>query len=209
MREIVLIGPQGGGKGTQAKLIAKKYKIPHISTGDMFRQTIEEKTALGLKAKKIMDKGYLVPDEITTAMIEERIKKPDCKKGFILDGYPRNKKQAEALEEFSKVDFVLDIEVSDDLAVKRLSARRQCKKCGAIYGIDVPPKKDNICDNDGEKLYQRNDDKPEAIRKRLSTYQRETAPLLKFYDEKGKLYRLDGSKPIEAIFREITKILGE
>lgn len=201
--KLVLIGPQGSGKGTQAKLLKKKFDTPHISTGDMFRENIAQKTELGLKAEAIIDAGKLVPDEITTAMTKERLSKPDCKKGFILDGYPRNLPQAEALDTFAKVDYVLDIDVPDEVSIKRLSARRQCKSCGAIYGISILPKKEGICDKCGGELYQRDDDKPETIKKRLEVYHKETEPLLNFYNKKGILVRINGDQPVEKIFEDI------
>jgi len=200
---IVLIGPQGSGKGTQAKLLKDKFKIPHISTGVMFRENIAKKTELGLKAKAIIDSGKLVPDEITTAMVKDRISKDDCRKGFILDGYPRNLSQAKALDTFAKIDYVVDVEITDALAIKRLSSRRQCRVCGAIYGIDIPSKKPGICDKDGGELYQRDDDKPEAIKKRLDVYHRETEPLIDYYKEKGVLVRIDGSQPVKKILNDL------
>lgn len=201
--KLVMIGPQGSGKGTQAKLLKKKLNIPHISTGDMFRENIEKKTELGMKAKAIIDAGKLVPDEITTAMIKERLERDDCKKGFILDGYPRNLSQAGALDTFADIDFVLEIHVDDELSVKRLSMRRQCSKCGAIYGITIPPKEEGRCDKCGGELYQRDDDRPETIKKRLEVYHRETEPILDFYKEKAKVLKIDGSKPVQEIIDEI------
>ena len=205
--KLVLIGPQGSGKGTQAKLLREKFKIPHISTGDMFRENIEKKTELGIKAKAVSDSGKLMPDNITNAIVEDRLKKPDAKKGFILDGYPRNIMQAEALEKFAEIDHVLDVEVSDSLAVKRLSSRWQCRKCGAIYGITLMPKKKWFCDKDGSELYQRDDDRPEVIRKRLEIYHKETKPLIDFYRKKGILAEIDGNQPVEKIFGDIMWVL--
>ena len=149
--KIVLIGPQGSGKGTQAKILKERLNIPHISTGDMFRENINNKTELGMKAKAIIESGGLVPDELTTAMVRDRLSIPDCRKGFLLDGYPRNRSQAEALEGFAKIDHALDIEIPDALSIKRLSSRWQCRKCGAIYGITIIPKKKGICDKDGSR----------------------------------------------------------
>ena len=203
--KIVLIGPQGSGKGTQAKLLKEKFGIPHISTGDIFREAIAEKTELGLKAKEIIDKGNLVPDEITNKIVKERLQKEDCKKGFILDGYPRNINQAKALDSFAKIDYAVEIFVPDEISIKRLSSRRQCPKCGAIYGLDIPPKKDNICDKCGAELYQRDDDRPEAIKKRLEVYHKETEPVLDYYREKGILVRVDGTKPIKDVFEDIVR----
>lgn len=204
---IVLIGPQGSGKGTQAKLLKEKFKIPHISTGDMFRDNIGKKTELGMKAKAIIESGKLVPDEITIGIVKDRLSKPDCKKGFILDGYPRNLAQAEALEGFAKANHALDIEVPDNVSIKRLSSRWQCRKCGAIYGITLIPKKKWFCDKDGSELYQRDDDKPEAIRKRLEIYHNETKPLIDFYKKKGILAEIDGNQPVEKIFEDIMELL--
>ncbi|MCX8146903.1 MAG: adenylate kinase [Candidatus Woesearchaeota archaeon] len=201
--KIVLIGPQGSGKGTQAKMLQEKFNIPHISTGDIFREAISKGTEIGKKAKAIIESGKLVPDEITNKIVEERLKQDDCKNGFILDGYPRNLNQAKALDSFSKIDYVIEIDVPDKISVKRLSSRRQCKKCGAIYGITLIPKEEGICDKCGSELYQRDDDRPDAIKKRLEIYHKETEPILEYYRKKGILIRVDGTGSVENVFKEI------
>ena len=209
MRNIILIGPQGSGKGTQAKQIAEHYKIPHISTGDMFREAIKSKTELGKKAESIINKGNLVPDEITNGIVKERLAKNDCKEGFILDGYPRNISQAKALDEFKKIHFVLLIDVPEEISIRRLSARRQCRKCGAIYGLTIPSRKEGFCDKCNSELYQRDDDKPEAIRERLKIYNDKTKPLISFYEARSIVHHLDGSKSVPDLFDDIKKILAE
>lgn len=203
MKNIVLIGPQGSGKGTQAAMIKKAFNIPHISTGDMFRENIKGGTELGKKAKALIDQGILVPDAITNAMVKDRLARDDCKNGFLLDGFPRTIAQAKALDKFAKINMVFEVHIDDTLAIKRLSNRRQCKKCGAIYGIDVPPAVAGICDKCGSDLYQRDDDKPEAIKKRLATYKKETTPILSHYKEKSVLIKVDGSKSLMEVFQEI------
>lgn len=204
---LVLIGPQGSGKGTQAKLLKDKLRIPHLSTGDMFRENIAKKTELGMKAEAIIDSGKLVPDEITTAMVKDRLSKADCKNGFILDGYPRNLEQAEALDGFADIDHVLEIHVPDNVSVKRLSSRWQCRKCGAIYGISLIPKKKGVCDKCNGELYQREDDRPEAIKKRLEIYHKETKPLIDYYRKKGILATIDGDQEVEKIFEDVEEVL--
>jgi adenylate kinase len=202
---IILIGPQGSGKGTQAKLISKEYNIPHISTGDIFRETAKTNTKLGKKLKNLIDNGILVPDNVTNDVIKERLSKDDIKNGFVLDGYPRNLNQAEFLNSIIKIDHVFEIAVSDKESIKRLSSRRQCRKCNLIYGAVNPPKNDNKCDNCGEELYQRDDDKEDAIKKRLKTYHKQTEPLINYYKKKGLLVRINGEQSIEKIFDEIKK----
>ena len=210
---IILLGPPGAGKGTQAKKIAEHYSLPHISTGDILRENISNNTSLGLKAKSYMAKGELVPDELLITIIRDRLSKPDCSKGFLLDGYPRTVPQADALqmiltESNKKLDVVLNIDVNDEELIKRLSGRRVCASCGMSYHmIFNPPEEDEICDKCKGKLYQREDDKPEAIRNRLIVYKKQTQPLIEYYTRKSLLRTVDGGKDIPEIFEDIKKIL--
>ncbi len=207
----VFLGMPGAGKGTQAKIISKKYNIPHISTGDILREAVANKTELGLKAKKYMDEGALVPDELVVSLVEERLKQPDCEKGFILDGFPRNVEQAKVLEDMlnridKNLDAVFFFSLKEDVVIKRLTARRVCSKCGAVYNMLYnPPKVEGICDLCGGKLIIRDDDKEEVVRNRLETYNRETAPLITFYMKKGILHTIDASLSVEEVTKEIEK----
>jgi len=209
---IILLGPPGAGKGTQAKKISENYCLPHISTGDMLRENISNNTHLGLKAKSYMSRGELVPDELLITIMKERLARADCSRGFLLDGFPRTIPQADALqmiltESSRKLDVVLNIEVDDEELIKRLSGRRMCA-CGTSFHIVFnPPGKEGICDACNGKLYQREDDKAEAIRNRLVVYKNQTQPLIKYYIEKGLLRRIDGSKDILAIFEDIKKVM--
>ncbi len=209
---IILLGPPGAGKGTQAKKIEEYCSVPHISTGDILREHIHQGTGLGMKAKSYMSRGELVPDELLIAIIKDRLSKKDCEKGFLLDGYPRTIPQADALqmiltESNRKLDAVLNITVEDEELVKRLSGRRMCS-CGASYHMVFnPPKEDEICDACKGKLYQREDDKPEAIRNRLIVYKKQTQPLIEYYSKKSILHTLNGGKGISGIFEDIKKIL--
>lgn len=211
---IILLGPPGAGKGTQAKKIADNYSLPHISTGDMLRENITSKTKLGMKAKSYMDRGELVPDNLLITIIKDRLSKPDCIGGFLLDGYPRTVPQADALqmiltESNKKLDAVLNIQVDDEELIKRLSGRRMCS-CGASYHmIFNPPENDEICDVCKGKLYQRDDDRPDAIKNRLIVYKKQTRPLIEYYNDKGILRAIDGVKDISQIFEEIKKILDK
>jgi adenylate kinase len=211
---IVLLGPPGAGKGTQAKKIQEYFSLPHISTGDMLRENINNNTSLGTKARSYMSRGELVPDELLITIIKDRLSKNDCLKGFLLDGYPRTIPQADALqmiltESDKKLDAVLNISVGDEALIKRLSGRRMCT-CGASYHMVFnPPKNDELCDLCGGKLYQRDDDKAEAIRNRLIVYKKQTQPLIEYYRKKGILRTLDGGKNISGIFEDIKKILDE
>ncbi len=211
---IVFLGPPGAGKGTQAKMIAEKYGIPQISTGDMFREHLSKGTELGKKAKEYMDKGALVPDEIVLGMVEERLKQPDCEKGFILDGFPRTVPQAEALDKLleklgKKIDYAILIDVPDEELVKRLTGRRTCKKCGMMYHVIFkPPKEEGKCDVCGGELYQRADDNEETVRNRLKVYHEQTEPIIAYYEKKGVLHRIDGMGSIEEIFNRIVQLLG-
>jgi len=212
---IILLGGPGAGKGTQAKLIVEKYGIPQISTGDMLREAVKQGTELGKKAKEYMDKGELVPDEIVIGIVKERLKQPDCEKGFILDGFPRTIAQAEALDKMleelgKKIDAVINIHVPEEEIIKRIVNRRTCKKCGAIYHlIYSPPKEPNKCDKCGGELYQRDDDKEETVRERLRVYREQTEPLIEYYKKKGILYNVDGTKDINGVFEEIRSILDK
>ncbi len=213
--KIIMLGAPGAGKGTQAKKIAEKYKIPHVSTGDIFRSNIKEKTSLGMEAKAYMDKGQLVPDELTVKILLDRVAKDDCSDGYVLDGYPRTIPQAEVLDKAvkelgEKIDFAINVEVPDENIVKRMGGRRACVGCGATYHIEhMPPKKENICDNCGGELIIRDDDKPETVKNRLKVYHDQTEPLIKYYSEKGILKEVDGTKDAEEVFRDIIKILEE
>ena len=211
--KIIMLGAPGAGKGTQAKQIAAKYSIPHISTGDIFRANIKNGTELGKKAKEYMDQGALVPDELTCDLVMDRISQPDAANGFVLDGFPRTIPQAEALDKAltaagQSMDFAIDVDVPDENIVNRMSGRRACLKCGATYHIvSIPTKVEGICDVCGEPVVQRDDDKPETVQKRLSVYHEQTQPLIDYYKEKGILKSVDGTVPMEQVFEEIVKIL--
>ena len=212
--KIIMLGAPGAGKGTQAKMIAAKYSIPHISTGDIFRANIKEGTELGKKAKEYMDNGQLVPDELTVKILLDRVAKDDCKNGYVLDGFPRTIPQAEVLDTEveklgEKIDYAIDVEVPDENIVKRMGGRRACVKCGATYHIEhVPPKKEGICDTCGAELILRDDDKPETVKNRLDVYHKQTQPLIDFYNNKGVLKEVDGTVDMMDVFTAITKILG-
>jgi adenylate kinase len=208
-RNIVFLGPQGSGKGTVIGRIKEKYQTPHISTGEMFREAIKEGTEFGLKAKEYIDRGELVPDEVTCGMVEERISKPDCTNGFMLDGFPRNLSQAEALGRITTIDTAVLLNVPEEVSLQRLSGRRQCRECGAIFHLqNIPPRKDGICDACGGELYQRDDDKPKAIKERLEIYHRETMPIVGYYDKSGALVTVDGSGTIDDVVQQILAKLG-
>jgi adenylate kinase len=207
--KIILLGPPGAGKGTQAKIITQELDIPHISTGDILRKAIEEKIPLGLKAKNYMDKGHLVPDNLIIGLIKERIKRKDCQKGFLLDGFPRTIPQAQALKKISKIDKVIKLKIENEVAIKRLSGRRTCKRCGALYHLTtMPPKKDGICDRCGGKLVTRNDDKKEAILKRLEVYREETRPLIEYYRKKKHLVIIDGGRRKKEVTEDLLSLIG-
>ncbi|MBQ1901478.1 MAG: adenylate kinase [Lachnospiraceae bacterium] len=212
--KIIMLGAPGAGKGTQAKKIAEKYNIPHISTGDIFRANIKNNTELGKKAKEYMDQGLLVPDELTCDLVTDRIQKDDCSNGFILDGFPRTIPQAEALDKALKamgqsMDYAINVDVADDNIIDRMSGRRACLKCGATYHIvTIPPKSEGICDNCGSELVQREDDKPETVKKRLDVYHEQTQPLIDYYNNQGILRSVDGTKDFEGVFQDIVMILG-
>ncbi len=211
---LVLMGLPGAGKGTQADKIVGKYNIPHISTGDMFRAAIKEGTELGLQAKSFMDKGELVPDEVTIGIVRERLSKADCEKGFLLDGFPRTVAQAEALDTMladlgKKIDYVINIDVDQSILMERLTGRRICKNCGATYHLVFnPPAKEGVCDRCGGELYQRADDNAETVQNRLDVNVQQTKPLLNFYEDKGYLRNINGQQDINVVFADIEELLG-
>ena len=212
---IILMGLPGAGKGTQASEIVKKFPIPHISTGDMFRKAIKDETNLGKEAKSYMDRGELVPDEVTVGIVKERISEDDAKKGFLLDGFPRTIEQAEALNSIMseldrEIDAVINIEVPEEELMNRLTGRRICENCGTTYHLVFnPPKVDGICDIDGGKLYQREDDNPETVSNRLSVNVKQSKPILEYYNNKGVLKNIDGSKDIDEVTNDVIDILDQ
>ena len=212
--KIIMLGAPGAGKGTQAKMIAEKYGLPHISTGDIFRANIKNGTELGKEAKEYMDKGLLVPDELTVRLLLDRVAKEDCKNGYVLDGFPRTIPQAEVLDAEleklgEKVDYAVNVDVPVENIVNRMSGRRACLSCGATYHIvSIPPKKEGVCDVCGSELVLRDDDRPETVQNRLKVYHEQTQPLIDFYEKKGVLRSVDGTLPMEEVFGAITKILG-
>lgn len=211
--KIIMLGAPGAGKGTQAKKIAEAYGIPHISTGDIFRANLKEGTELGLKAKTYMDKGELVPDELTCDLVVDRISKDDAKNGYVLDGFPRTIPQADALTNAlnargEKVDFAVDVDVPDDNIINRMGGRRACVGCGATYHLMfAPPKKEGICDVCGKELILRDDDKPETVGNRLRVYHEQTQPLIDYYTKAGVLHTVDGTQDIDKVFEDIKGIL--
>ncbi len=209
-KSIVMLGAPGVGKGTQAKLISEKYNIPHISTGDMLRAAVKEGTELGKKAKEIMERGELVPDEIMYGIVKERLAKDDCKNGYILDGFPRTIPQAEFLDTVDKINYVIYIYVPEELIIKRLVLRRTCPDCGAMYHLEFnPPKNDSICDKCGTPLIQREDDKEEVVKNRLAVYNDKTAVLLDYYCNRGVFYKIDGNREINEVLKSIVQLIGE
>ena len=212
--KIIMLGAPGAGKGTQAKMIADKFNIPHISTGDIFRANIKNGTELGKKAKEYMDKGQLVPDELTVEILLDRVASDDCKNGYVLDGFPRTIPQADVLDKEltklgDKVDFAINVDVPDENIVRRMSGRRACLKCGATYHIEhIPPKQEGICDKCGSELVQRDDDKPETVQNRLSVYHEQTQPLIDYYDKKNILKSVDGTKDMQEVFSDIVNVLN-
>ncbi len=212
--KIIMLGAPGAGKGTQAKRIAEKYTIPHISTGDIFRANIKNGTELGKKAKEFMDQGLLVPDELTCDLVMDRIQQDDCKNGFVLDGFPRTIPQAEALDQAlnkigQKMDYAVDVDVPDENIVNRMGGRRACLSCGATYHVEFnPTKEEGICDACGAQTVLRDDDKPETVQKRLTVYHDQTQPLIDYYKKQGILKSVDGTQPMDAVFDAIIGILG-
>ena len=213
--KVVMLGAPGAGKGTQAKKIAAKYNIPHISTGDIFRANIKNGTELGKKAKTYMDQGLLVPDELVVDLVVARVNQEDCADGYVLDGFPRTIPQAEALtkalaSQGQKLDYAIDVDVPDENIVRRMSGRRACVGCGATYHLEyAPTKKEGICDVCGGELILRDDDKPETVEKRLGVYHEQTQPLIDYYTNAGILKRVDGTVDIEEVFQAVVQILGE
>ena len=212
--KIIMLGAPGAGKGTQAKQIADKYQIPHISTGDIFRANIKNGKELRKKAKEYMDQGALVPDELTCDLVMDRIKQDDCKNGFVLDGFPRTIPQAEALDNAlkgigEKMDYAIDVDVPDENIVNRMGGRRACLNCGATYHVvSIPTKVEGICDRCGSEVVLRDDDKPETVQKRLTVYHEQTQPLIDYYKNQGILKSVDGTVPMESVFSAIVEILG-
>lgn len=212
--KIIMLGAPGAGKGTQAKRIAEKYHIPHISTGDIFRANIKEGTELGKKAKNYMDQGLLVPDELVVDLVADRIQKDDCQDGFILDGFPRTIPQAESLDAAlakmgGAMDYAIDVDVPDEDIVTRMGGRRACVGCGATYHVQFnPTRQDGICDSCGERLILRDDDKPETVQKRLDVYHEQTQPLIEYYSKAGILKTVDGTLEMDDVFAAIASILG-
>ena len=212
--KIIMLGAPGAGKGTQAKQIADKYSIPHISTGDIFRANIKNGTELGKKAKQYMDQGALVPDELTCDLVMDRIQQDDCKNGFVLDGFPRTIPQAEALDAAlgkinEKMDYAIDVDVPDENIIHRMGGRRACVGCGATYHLEYAPTKvEGICDVCGKELILRDDDKPETVKKRLDVYHEQTQPLIDYYTNAGILKTVDGTVDIDVVFQNIVEILG-
>jgi len=210
---IVLMGPPGSGKGTQAAKLVEKYHVPHVSTGDIFRASLQESTLLGREAKRYMDAGLLVPDEVTIGIARERLLKHDCEKGFILDGFPRTIEQAEALDELLvqmkvKLDGVLDLAVPEEELIPRLTGRRICKNCGATYHLQFrPPVQPGICDQCGGTLYQRSDDQEKTVRERLAVHRRQNQPIIKYYWKQGLYSGIDGSKTTDEVFQEMIQSL--
>lgn len=210
---LIIIGPPGSGKGTQGKLIAERYRIPQISTGDILREAVRNGSALGLKAKASMAKGVLVSDEVVIGIIEERLMKGDCGKGFLLDGFPRTLAQANALERMLgrrglAIDHVISIEIEREELIKRLMGRRTCGRCGGMYHVLFnPPKKEGVCDQCGGSLYQRDDDKEETIRSRLDVYSQQTGPVIQYYASKGLVRAINGIGPIDGIFGRILEVM--
>ena len=215
MLRTVLLGPPGAGKGTQATRIVEKYNVPHISTGDIFRENIKNGTELGKKAQEYMNKGELVPDDLVIEIATTRLLADDCKEGFLLDGFPRTVYQAEKLDEFLKahdleLDVVIDIEVAKEELITRLTGRRVCKSCGASYHVvNIPPKEEGICDSCGGELFQRADDTVETVNNRIEVYNEQTMPLVDYYKNADKLAVVDGSLSLDTVFAEIVKAIGE
>ena len=215
MLNIVLLGPPGAGKGTQAELIVKKYGIPQISTGDIFRANIKNGTELGKKAKEYMDKGELVPDDLVVDLVKDRLEQDDCKNGFMLDGFPRTVFQAEELTKIMEakslsINYVLNIDVAPEKLIDRIAGRRVCKSCGATYNVNTKPTaKEGVCDACGGEVYQRADDNRETVENRINVYFAQTAPLIEYYEKAGVLATVNGDQAMDNVFSDITKVLGE
>jgi adenylate kinase len=213
--KIIMLGAPGAGKGTQAKMIADKYSIPHVSTGDIFRANIKNGTELGMEAKRYMDQGQLVPDELTVKILLDRVAQDDCKNGYVLDGFPRTIPQAEVLDEAltklgDSIDYAINVDVPDENIINRMSGRRACVACGATYHIvHIPTKVEGICDRCGAELILRDDDKPETVKKRLDVYHTQTQPLIDYYTAKGVLKEVDGTRDMKDVFADIVKLLEQ
>jgi adenylate kinase len=204
--KLVIFGPPSAGKGTQAQKLSKKYGIPQIATGDLLREHVAKKTPIGIKVKEILDSGKLGPDDLIVQIIKDRASQPDCKNGYLLDGFPRTMNQAKELERMTDIDLVLNIVVDHKALVERAVGRRICPKCAAVYHVKSnPPKKPGICDKCGSPLVQRDDDKEETVQRRLRVYQEQTAPLIEYYRGKGKLVDIDGSRGIDGVFDQMVK----
>ena len=207
-KNIIIMGPQGSGKGTQADILSEKLGIPHISTGEIFRENIKNQTELGKKIEQIVKSGALVPDEITNEITKQRLEQEDCANGFILDGFPRNLPQTEFLDKVKEIGLILEVWISDEEATKRISQRRTCLKCQRVYHLIYnPPKNDEICDECGQKLVIREDDREETVKNRLKIYHEQTKPLIDYYKAKGVYEKIDGMPPIPEVTEQITKIL--
>lgn len=212
---IVLMGPPGAGKGTQAEFIKKHYAIPHISTGDMFRDAVSRGTSLGEEAKKYMDAGQLVPDEVTVGIVKERLAEADCREGFLLDGFPRTTVQAEALDQVlkaagRKIEAAINIAVPNEVLIERMSGRISCPECKAVYNLKTnPPVSSGICDKCGEELVQRSDDKGDTVAQRLQVYQEQTNPLLQYYKQQDVLYEIDGNRKSDVVFADVNNLLEQ
>lgn len=212
--KIIMLGAPGAGKGTQAKMIAEKYSVPHVSTGDIFRANIKNGTELGKEAKKYMDQGLLVPDELTVKILLDRVAQDDCKNGYVLDGFPRTIPQAQVLDKAlseldDAIDYAINVDVPDENIIRRMGGRRACLTCGATYHVEhIPPKKEGICDACGSELVLRDDDKPETVKNRLDVYHKQTQPLIDFYNAKGILKSVDGTVDMKDVFAAIVAILG-
>lgn len=213
--KIIMLGAPGAGKGTQAQKISEKYHIPHISTGNIFRANIKAETVLGKQAKSFIDQGLLVPDDLVVDLVTDRLKQEDCNNGYILDGFPRTIPQAEALDAAlikieETIDYALDVDVPDPFIIERMAGRRACLDCGATYHlVSMPPKSEGICDRCGKKLVLRDDDQPETVNQRLKVYHEQTKPLILYYQSKGILHSVDGTKDLDEVFGQIVKVLGE
>ena len=211
--KIIMLGAPGAGKGTQAKMIAEKYAVPHVSTGDIFRANIKNGTELGMEAKKYMDQGLLVPDELTVKILLDRVAPKDCQNGYVLDGFPRTIPQAEVLDRAlneigDKIDYAINVDVPDENIIRRMGGRRACLSCGATFHVEhIPPKQEGICDTCGKELVLRDDDKPETVKNRLDVYHKQTQPLIDFYQAKGILRTVDGTVGMKDVFAAITAIL--
>ncbi len=205
---LIILGPPGSGKGTHGEIIGKDYSIPKISTGDLLRKEVKRKSELGIKAKKYMDAGLLVPDNLVIEILKKNIERSSCKNGFILDGFPRTINQAMALEKIAHIDIVLNLSLSHKTIIERITGRLTCKKCGAIYHIkNIPPKKDGICDICGGKLYQREDQKKEVVENRLNIYEKQTKPLIDFYKNKGILFNVNAEGEVDVVSKRISELL--